>query len=65
MKFADNVLLEIVNIVANALATGTDVSEELRAVDVVLDVTTHENGAKSAQRVKLSDTYLASKGRVF
>jgi hypothetical protein len=62
MKFAENVLLEIVNIVQRGLAEGVDISEELRAVDVTLET---DDRAGTTDRVCLSEKYLASKGRVF
>lgn len=50
MRFGVSVLLEIVNTVQQGIATGTDVSENLRLIDVQLN---EETG-----KLELSDSFL-------
>jgi hypothetical protein len=54
MKFGVSVLLEIVNAVQQGIATGSDVSEHLRQVDVQLN---EETG-----KLELSDEFLKGRG---
>lgn len=56
MKLGEDVLLEIVEIVRDGIANGTDVSEALRAMEVLDD--------EPAGKVVLSPAYKALKGRV-
>lgn len=59
MKLAENVLLEVVEILRKGLTEGVDVSDSLRELDLAVDKTV------DTPVLKLSDKYLASRGRVF
>ncbi len=54
MRFASDVLLEIVNIVREGLAESKDISQMLRELDVDLD--------SSTQTIALSSDYRKQKG---
>lgn len=56
MKLGEDVLLEIVEIVRDGIANGTDVSESLRALDLKED--------EDTGNLFLSPAYKVSKGRV-
>lgn len=58
MKLAENALLEVVEILRKGLSEGTDVSEMLRELDLQVEK------AKGESLLKLSDKYLAARGRV-
>ena len=62
MKLSENVLLEIVEIVRVGLTEEKDVSDMLRSLDLVPD---KKEGTTVADSLKLSDKYLAERGRVF
>jgi hypothetical protein len=59
MKFDKEVLLEIIAIVLDGLSTGTDVSEQLRD----LDLETTEAGKGGERQLTLSADYVAKHPR--